>query len=271
MTSNYHLRNIILLVLLLVVTIGISFWAYTVTSSKPLLHLSAVFLEVLLTILIIDLYLASSRRRESFRIYSLARTYIFEEIFEEMFIKFNFASGQQFERRSVIDQLGNYPSFHKKLVRSDYFRKIAKQTLDEMTDEQLLQMIDIIYENFPALERSADLNIAYQNEDLFSSLIACVDNAFMIRKTREQGVPDHIIVDAVRNHKILLNQTCTLRETVLRFIRIWLYIINNFIYFSDISNTFIKQRLYSTNAPYDSDDAASTHVNRGYSSPPRES
>jgi len=249
MSSNYHLRNIILLLVLLFIISGFSFWLYTFTDAKAFLHLAAVFLEVFLTILIIDLYLASSRRRESFRIYSLARTYIFEEIFEAIFIKFNFAAGQQFERRNVIDELGRRPSFHKKFVRSDYFRKMAKQTLDEMTDEQLLQMVDIIYENFSALERSADLNIAYQNEDLFSSLIACVDNAFMIRKARETGIPDHVIVDAVRNHKTLLNQTCTLRETVLRFIRAWLYIINNFIYFSDISNTFIKQRLYSTVTP----------------------
>ena len=249
MSSNYHLRNIILLLVVLFIIAGFSFWLYTFTDAKPFLHLAAVFLEVFFTILIIDLYLASSRRRESFRIYSLARTYIFEEIFEAVFIKFNFASEKQFERRNVIDTLGKKPSFHKSFVRSDYFHKMGKQTLDEMTDEQLLQMVDTIYENFPALERSADLNIAYQNEDLFSSLIACVDNAFMIRKTREAGIPDHVIVDAVRNHKTLLNQTCTLRETVIRFIRSWLYIINNFIYFSDISNTFIKQRLYSTSTP----------------------
>jgi len=246
MNSNYHLRNIIVLLILLFILSGTAFWGFLVSESKPLLHLAAVFLEVFMTILIIDLYLASSRRRESFRIYSLARTYIFEDIFEEMFIKFNFATGNQFEERNIIDELGRYPSFHKRFVQTDYFRKLAKQTLDEMTDEQILQMIDIIYENFPALERSADLNIAYQNDDLFSSLIAGVDNAFMIRKTREMKIPDHIIIDAVRNNRTVLNQTCTLRETIIRFIRLWFYIINNFIYFSDISNSFIKQRLYST-------------------------
>jgi hypothetical protein len=92
------------------------------------------------------------------------------------------------------------------------------------------------------VEASANLNLVYHNEDLLASISKFMDLCYGIKILKEQHIPDTKILRAVRENEHVIDQTRTLRQTYIELIATWLYIINNFIYFSEIPSRIIRDK-----------------------------
>jgi hypothetical protein len=214
---------------------------YHNTNYSFYVHISAVFIEISLSILIIEFFLEYTRKQETFRIYSLARNYIFETVFSS----FNHVVFANQDNLEYVDQLGYRPSFAPYMKKNKVLGEIAKNILEKMSREEMVNLAEIVQKDFPNFERFANTQLTFQNKDLFNSLIRFLDfsHRLSVVELNEKNLED--ILYSVKNDSKIPGYDLSWRDVYFKLIYYWLYIINNFIYFSDKDSRLLRKQLKS--------------------------
>ncbi len=235
---NKHIRIIILVVFSLL-SLGFVFWyIYTLDKAENsyYAHLSAVFIEIAISISMIELFFEYSRKQETFKIYSLARSYIFERVFNSL----NRVIIQSQDDYIYIDKIGHYPSFHKYMKKNKVLGRISEEILEKLSDECLIKMAEVIQRDFEKIEKSSHAHIIELNEDLFVSIFRFVDSCDQIAKVELNEENKRFIINSVRQNIKIPNYDLSWRDIYFKIIFSWLYIINNFIYFSNKDSDLLR-------------------------------
>jgi uncharacterized membrane protein SirB2 len=214
---------------------------YDTTNYSFYAHLSAVFIEISLSIVIIEFFLEYTRKQETFRIYSLARNYIFETVFSS----FNHVVFANSNNLDVVDQLGYRPSFAPYMKKNKVLGGLAKDILENMSREEMISLAEIVQKDFPNFERFANTQLTFQNKDLFNSLIRFLDFSHRISvvELNDNNLED--ILYSVENDSKIPGYDLSWKDVYYKLIYYWLYIINNFIYFSDKDSRLLRKQLKS--------------------------
>ena len=212
-------RNVALLITGLLTIAGIFLWLYLNSDFSFYGHLSATFIEVAISILLVDLYLENSRKKESFHVYSIARNYIFGRVYNH----FNRVLFKNFDKKESLKNLGQRPSFDTKFIKNLTLQTLTKKILESMNTEDFKTIRTTIIKDFENIEKLYNLNIVYHNQDLFAAISRFVDICYYIQN-----------IEYTANSFSQCTQE--MKEKYFFFVETWLYIINNFMYFSKHSS-----------------------------------
>ena len=222
--------------------IGICFlYLYNTTNYSFYAHLAAVFFEVALNITLIEVFLEYKKKKESFRIYTLARKYIFERVFSSL----NKVIFKYSENLCHIDKLGNRPSLTYQARGDRVLQETTNQLLSNMNEERIIELAELIKKDFPKIEGCLNTHVVALNEDLLSSLSGFVDNCYQISLYNLDKDGRQKLVDSVQNDIKISEYDISWREVYHNLIYSWLYIINNFIYFSSNDTKDLREYLKS--------------------------
>jgi len=237
---NKHFRLVLIVVVSLLTAGGILGYLYHLnkTENSYLAHLSAVFIEIAISITLIEVFFEYTRRQASLKIYSLTRSYIFERVFNSL----NQVIIKNQRDFGYIDQLGHYPSFHKKMKQKKVLGKLAEKILNNLSDSCLIEMARVIQRDFEQIEKSSHAHIIEMNEDLFISIFRFIDSCDQITKIELNEANQQFIIRSVRENLKLPNYDLSWRDIYLRVIFSWLYIINNYIYFSEKDSNLLRSQ-----------------------------
>ena len=237
---NKHFRLVLIIVTSLLTAGGLLGYFYHLNKAENsyLAHLSAVFIEIAISISLIEIFFEYTRRQASLKIYSLTRSYIFERVFNSL----NQVIIKNQRDFGYIDQLGHYPSFHKKMKQNKVLGKLAEKILNNLSDSCLIEMARVIQRDFEQIEKSSHAHIIEMNEDLFISIFRFIDSCDQITKIELNEANQQFIIRSVRENLKLPNYDLSWRDIYLRVIFSWLYIINNYIYFSEKDSNLLRSQ-----------------------------
>jgi|GEM_PF-1491580 len=238
-----HFRLVLIIVVSLL-TLGITFgyWYHLdKTNNSYYAHLSAIFIEIAISVSLIEIFFEYTRRQASLKIYSLTRSYIFERVFNSL----NRVIIKNQNDCDYIDQLGHYPSFHKYMKTNKALGKLAERILNNLSDNCLIELAKTIQRDFEQIEKSSHAHIIEMNEDLFISIFRFIDSCDQITKIDLNEENQQFIIRSVRENIKLPNYDLSWRDIYLRIIFSWLYIINNYIYFSEKDSNLLRTQFKS--------------------------
>jgi hypothetical protein len=204
-------------------------------------HLAAVFIEIALSITILELFFEYARKQETFKVYSLVRSYIFERVFYSL----NRLIIQDQTDFVYIDKLGHYPSFDKYLKKNKFLAKLSEDILNKLSDGCILELARVIQKDFDKLERSSNSYVVSMNEDLLTSLLKFVDSSYQLAKIDLTPEKVDFIINSLRHDIKIPDYDLSWRDIYKRVIYSWLYIINNFIYFSNKDSELLRYQFKS--------------------------
>ena len=164
-----HFRLVLAIVIgLLTLGVVFGYWYHLDKANNSYYaHLSAIFIEIAISVSLIEIFFEYTRRQASLKIYSLTRSYIFERVFNSL----NQVIIKNQSDCDYIDQLGHYPSFHPKMKANKVLGKLAERILNNLSDNCLIELAKTIQQDFEQIEKSSHAHIIEMNEDLFLSLI----------------------------------------------------------------------------------------------------
>lgn len=226
-------------VIVMFLLIGFTLWFFY-ESDKDVYsfyaHLSAVFIEIALSITILELFFEYARKQETFKIYSLARSYIFERVFYSL----NRVIIQDQEDLRYIDNLGHYASFDKYMRKNKVLGKMADEIIAKLSDNCIVEVSNVIKRDFDKIERSSNSYVVSMNEDLFMSLFKFVDSCDQVNKFELTKENLEFMINSLRHDIKIPDYDLSWRDIYKRIIYSWLYIINNFIYFSNKDSQLLR-------------------------------
>ncbi len=231
--------RVIASVILMFLLIGFIFWFFYESDKDTYsfyAHLSAVFIEIALSITILELFFEYTRTQETFKIYSLARSYIFERVFYSL----NRVIIKDQDDLRYIDKLGHYPSFDKYMKKNKILGKMSDEIINKLSDRCIIQLVKVIERDFDKLERSSNSYVVSMNEDLFMSLFKFVDSCDQVNKVDLTTESKAFMIESLRHNIKIPDYDLSWRDIFKRIIFSWLYIINNFIYFSNKDSELLR-------------------------------